>query len=168
MYILWSRLWYAVANRLLAKAIIDKTKIFKIISKVCTPSLCLSIHPSSYPVQMPKGALLHVHLDATVDKGYLLELALKEPSMHVRTPYVLTAANSTTTQPEFRPFKEVQSSQYASVTDVGYPGDTWVPLQQARSSFSHGGPEGFDQWVMGSMSINPAEAYGTHNTVTKV
>ena len=168
MYMLWSRLWNAVANGLLAKAIIDKTKIFKIISKVCTPSLCLSIHPSSYPVQMPKGALLHVHLDATVDKGYLLELALKAPSMHVRTPFALTAANSTTTQPEFRPFKEVQSSQYVSVTDARYPGDTWVPLQQARSSFALGGPEGFDQWVMGAMSINPAEAYGTHNTVTKV
>jgi len=117
---------------------------------------------------MPKGGLLHVHLNATVDNGYLLELALKEPFMHIRTPHVVTAANSTTTQPEFRPFKEVQSSQYASVTDVGYPGDTWVPLQQARSSFTLGGPEGFDQWLMGSMSINPAEAYGTDDTVTKV
>jgi len=117
---------------------------------------------------MPKGALLHAHLEGTVDKRYLLELALKEPSIHVRTPCVVTAGNSATTLPEFRPFKEAQSSQCASVTDAKYPGNSWLPLHQARGSFALGGPEGFDQWVVGSMSINPAEAYGTHNTVPKI
>jgi adenosine deaminase CECR1 len=119
-------------------------------------------------VQMPKGALLHAHLDATVDKEYLLELALREPTIHVRTPRVVTTSNSTTTHPEFRPFKEAQLSQCASVTDAEYPGDSWVPLHQARASFALGGPKGFDQWVLGAMSINPAEAYGIHNTVAKV
>src|SRR5487761_1317851 len=108
---------------------------------------------------MPKGALLHVHIEATVDKGYLLELALKESSMHVRTPGVVTATNSTITQLEFRPFKQAQSSQYASVTDATYPGSIWIPLHQARSSFALGGPEGFDRWVISVMSMNPAEAY---------
>jgi adenosine deaminase CECR1 len=117
---------------------------------------------------MPKGALLHIHLDATVDHKYLLELALNESSLHVRTPYVVTATNSATTQPEFRPFKEVQLSHYASVTDATYPGNIWVPLHKARSTFTLGGREGFDRWVIGAMSINPAEAYGTHNSVTKV
>ena len=117
---------------------------------------------------MPKGALLHAHLDATVDKAYLLELALKEPFLHVRTSCVVTAANSTATVPEFRAFKEAQPCQSASVTDPGYPADGWIPLRQARESFSPGGPDAFDKWVLGAMTINPAEAYGTHNTVTKV
>lgn len=117
---------------------------------------------------MPKGALLHAHMDATVNKEYLLELALKEPSFHVRTSCVITTATSTTALPEFRPFKEVQLSQNASVTDPGYLAESWIPLYQARESFSLGGPNGFDKWVLGAMSINPAEAYGTHNTVTKV
>jgi adenosine deaminase CECR1 len=117
---------------------------------------------------MPKGALLHVHLEATVDKRYLLELAIKESTMHVRTPCVVTTTNWTTTVPEFRAFKEKQLSQFASVTDAEYPGNIWVPLHQARSSFALGGPEGFDQWVIGAMTINPAEAYGTHNIITKV
>ena len=117
---------------------------------------------------MPKGALLHVHLEATVDKRYLLELAIKESNMHVRTPCVVTTTNWTTTVPEFRAFKEEQLSQFASVTDAEYPGNIWVPLHQARSSFALGGPEGFDQWVIGAMTINPAEAYGTHNIITKV
>ncbi|KAH9010246.1 adenosine deaminase-related growth [Lactarius hengduanensis] len=142
---------------LTSKPIIDQTKIFKIISKACAPI-----------AKMPKGALLHAHIDATVDKGYLLELALKEPFMHVRAPCVVTAANSTTTVPEFRAFKGVQLSQSASVTDPDYPADSWIPLHQARESFSLGGPDGFDKWALGAMVINPAEAYGTHNTVTKI
>jgi adenosine deaminase CECR1 len=117
---------------------------------------------------MPKGALLHVHLDATVDNGHLLELALKESAVHIRTPCAITTINLTTTWPEFRPLKEVQLPQYASVTDTVYPGNIWLPLREARSSFALGGPEGFDRWVIGAMSINPAEAYGTHNTVPKV
>jgi adenosine deaminase CECR1 len=118
--------------------------------------------------KMPKGALLHAHIDATVNREYLLELALEEPSLHVRTSCVITTANSTTAVPEFRPFKEAQPSQNASVTDSDYPADSWIPLHQARESFSLGGPDGFDKWVLGAMIINPAEAYGTHNTVTKV
>lgn len=117
---------------------------------------------------MPKGALLHAHLDATVDKGYLLKLALQEPFMHVRTSGVVTTTNSKTAFPEFRAFREAQPSQNASVTDPDYQPDVWIPLHRARESFSPGGPDGFDKWVLGAMSINPAEAYGTHNTVTKV
>ncbi|KAH9966837.1 hypothetical protein BC827DRAFT_1264751 [Russula dissimulans] len=78
------------------------------------------------------------------------------------------AENSTATPHEFRPFKEAQSPRHASVTDAEYPGYSWLPLHQARASFALGGPEGFDQWVVGGMSINPAEAYGKHNTVPKV
>ncbi|KAN0140794.1 hypothetical protein V8E53_001238 [Lactarius tabidus] len=135
---------------LISKRIIEQTRIFKIIS------------------QMPKGALLHAHLDATVDKGYLLKLALQEPFMHVRTSCVVTTANSTTAVPEFRAFQEAQPSQNASVTDPDYQAGDWIPLHQARELFSPVGPDGFDKWVLGAMSINSAEAYGTHNTVTKI
>ena len=57
-----------------------------------------------------------------------------------------------------------------SLTDASYELDAWVPLKNARDNFSNalGGKEGFDQWVVGSMTINPSEAYGTHNTVEKV
>jgi len=116
---------------------------------------------------MPKGALLHVHLDATVDNGYLIELALKESAVHIRTPCTITATNSTTTWPEFRPLKEAQLPQYTSVTGAVYPGNIWVPLRQARSSFALGGPEGFDRWVISAMSISSTEAYVTYNTVPK-
>ncbi|KAF8891212.1 hypothetical protein BD779DRAFT_188177 [Infundibulicybe gibba] len=31
-----------------------------------------------------------------------------------------------------------------------------------------GGPEGFDKWAVDSMIIHPSEAYGTHNTISKI
>ncbi|KAI9458273.1 hypothetical protein F5148DRAFT_330562 [Russula earlei] len=135
---------------LTSKSIIDNTKIFKIISK------------------MPKGALLHIHLEATVDKKYLLKLALREPSLHVRTACVVTPGNLTTVLPEFRPFEEAQSSQCTSVTNAEYPANAWLPLYKARASFALGGPEGFDRWVLRAMSIDPAEVYDTHNNVPKI
>jgi len=103
-----------------------------------------------------------------VDKQYLLELALKEPLFHIRTSCIVTTANFTNAVPEFRVFNETMQSQHASVTDADYQVDSWIPLRQARVSFSPGGPDGFDKWVAGAMTINRAEAYGTRNSVTKV
>ncbi|CAA7271498.1 unnamed protein product [Cyclocybe aegerita] len=137
---------------LTGKAIIMKTKLFEILSK------------------MPKGALLHAHLDATVNAEFLLQLAMEQPAIHVRLNEALTPANLSTNLPQFRPLPEAEFSSLSSLTDVSYPLGSWVPLKAARASFApeFGGPEGFDKWVIGSMTINPSEAYGTHNTVAKI
>lgn len=119
---------------------------------------------------MPKGALLHAHLDATVNATFLLELALKQPALHVRVSQQLTSLNKTSTLPQFRALTPNKFSDVPSLTDAAYVPDTWVSLHNARNSFdsSFGGPEGFDEWVIGAMMINPTEAYNTHNTVKKV
>ncbi|TFK42361.1 hypothetical protein BDQ12DRAFT_676083 [Crucibulum laeve] len=137
---------------LTGKSIIMKTKLFKILNK------------------MPKGALLHAHLDATVNAHFLLELALQQPALHVRVQATVTASNFLTNLPEFRALPQEQFSDAAALTDEAYPPGSWISLAKARATFNHslGGPEGFDKWVTGSMTINPAEAYGTHNTVTKI
>ncbi|KAI0063425.1 adenosine deaminase-like growth [Artomyces pyxidatus] len=137
-----------------SKEAIDATRLFKVMTK------------------MPKGALLHAHLDATADKKFLWELALRHPILHVRatTPGPVSAANISSALPEFMPISEPQLSGALSLTDAGYSADKWIPLSQAREAFDPalGGPAGFDKWVLDSMVINPAEAYGTHNTVTKI
>ncbi|KAH9005332.1 hypothetical protein EDB86DRAFT_3062117 [Lactarius hatsudake] len=137
---------FPISPSLVAKRIIDQTKILKIISKAA---------PLIHESEDAQGALLHAHVDATVDKGYLLELALKAPFFHVRTSCAATTAISTAAVPEFRAFKEAQLSQSASVTDPEYPANSWIPLHQVRESFSLGGPDGFDIWVLDTMTINP-------------
>lgn len=119
---------------------------------------------------MPKGALLHAHLDATVNAKFLLQLALKQPALHVRVPQALNPSNLSSTLPEFRALPREQFSDALSLTDDNYEPGTWVALQSARQRFdvSLGGPERFDSWVIDAMMINPTEAYDTHNTITKV
>jgi adenosine deaminase CECR1 len=122
---------------------------------------------------MPKGALLHAHLDATVNAVFLLKLALEHPSVHVRASNAVNELNFASTLPEFRalpPDQSTNDTATSGLTDATYCPNSWIPLQKAREMFDPnlGGSEGFDKWVIAAMMINPAEAYGTHNTVTKV
>lgn len=119
---------------------------------------------------MPKGALLHCHLDATVNPYIILELAMREPAMHVKTPVLLTPDNIKATLPVFRGLPSSEFSSTPSLTSSDYKPGTWVNVKRARETFdaSLGGPAGFDNWTMGALTINPSEAYESHNTVKKV
>lgn len=119
---------------------------------------------------MPKGGLLHAHLDATVNSKVLLELALQQPAMHVRVDRPINVDNIKSILPQFLPLPKAQFSALLSITDGSYTPGLWVSMRNARASFDPllGGPEGFDSWVIDSMTINPTEAYGTHNNAWKV
>ncbi|KAI0797575.1 Metallo-dependent hydrolase [Abortiporus biennis] len=137
---------------LTARETIVKTELFRILSK------------------MPKGAMLHAHLDATVNAKILLELALKHPSIHVRTSAQLSATNLSVTHPSFQPLPEAEFTTLSNISDETYQPGGWVPIQKARETFDPtlGGPEGFDRWVIDSLMINPSEAYRKYNTTTKI
>ena len=169
---------------LTSKAVIMKTKVFDILHKVRVFGLASRLRPHRAIVvwagvwvrvwrwQMPKGALLHAHLDATVDVNFLLNRVLEQEALYVRASGPLTTLFPTANVlPEFTPFpkSEVKLSAGQSLTDPSYDGG-WIPVNVARESFSLelGGPGGFDKWFVASTTINPAEAYGTHNTVAKV
>jgi adenosine deaminase CECR1 len=136
---------------MIGRDVIIKTQLFKMLLK------------------MPKGALLHAHLDATVDTRWLLQTALQYPTMHVKASAPINAATINSVLPEFHALPK-ENHQSVGLTHASYVPDTWVPLAAARSMFdsSLGGPEGFDRWVIGALTINPTEAYQTHNTGYKV
>ncbi|TFY61302.1 hypothetical protein EVJ58_g4596 [Rhodofomes roseus] len=137
---------------LTARETVTKTKLFQMLNK------------------MPKGALLHAHLDATVNVDVLLKLALAQPAMHVRAPARLTTSNIAATLPEFKVLSPGAFSTSSSLTDSTYIGGEWVPLYRARETFDESleGPVGFDNWVKRALTINPSEAYGTHDSPTKI
>jgi adenosine deaminase CECR1 len=121
---------------------------------------------------MPKGALLHAHLDATVNAETLLKLALEQPAMHISVPVQLNPTNLSSTLPVFQPLPadDLQLVSHRSLTEASYTPEAWVSLAEARRNFAPelDGPNGFDRWVLGALTINPTEAYHTHNTVPKV
>ncbi|KAI0647566.1 Metallo-dependent hydrolase [Trametes meyenii] len=137
---------------LTARETIVKTKLFDILSK------------------MPKGGLLHAHMGAMVRAEVLLRLALLQPAIHIRVPIAVSDSTIKTVIPTFLGLPRSEWTQHASITDSGYSSNTWVPIQNARNNFSEslGGPEGFDRWVLGTMTIDPSEAYGTHNTTGEI
>jgi adenosine deaminase CECR1 len=121
---------------------------------------------------MPKGALLHAHLDACVDKAELLRYAYEHPEVHISISKGLTADNKATTLPEFRPFRPspFNSGNAGMSAAQGYKGGTWIPISLAGEAFDPalGGPEGFDKWIIDGQIINPVEAYSTHNSLDRV
>jgi adenosine deaminase CECR1 len=119
---------------------------------------------------MPKGALLHAHLDATVNVNILLQLALQQPAIHVCASTPINATTIASTLPTFKALPQDQISGGVGLTDPSYVANDWVSMRKARETFGPelGGPQGFDSWVIAALTINPNEAYKTHNTVTKV
>ncbi|KAI0351486.1 Metallo-dependent hydrolase [Trametes cingulata] len=137
---------------LTARETIMGTKLFDILSK------------------MPKGGLLHAHLGAMVRADVLLKLALAQPAMHVRVPKAISQSTIKTVLPEFRGLPRSEWTKHPSISDPAYVPGSWVSIQNARAHFSGalGGPDGFDRWVISTMTIDPSEAYGTHNSTNEI
>lgn len=90
--------------------------------------------------------------------------------MHIRVPTAITE-DSRLPPPQFKALSRELTAQYAgaaSLNSSSYTPGSWVPLSTARRDFALGGPEAFDKWIVGSMMINPKEAYVEYNTSIKV
>ncbi|KAG1756381.1 Metallo-dependent hydrolase [Suillus paluster] len=121
--------------------------------------------------KMPKGGLLHVHQNASVEARMLLDLALGHPAIHIRVPGPLDASSLGNVLPNIRPIpvEQYPAADAVGITDVSYTGG-WVPINKARELFDPelGGPEGFDKWVLSTFVINPSDAFKTYNTPMKI
>ncbi|CAE6534341.1 unnamed protein product [Rhizoctonia solani] len=152
--------WLADPNKepgmpfLWAKDTIVQTELFKLIKK------------------MPKGGLLHAHLDAMCDASYLLKLALDYPIIHVQTTAALNNS-APYPLPTFKPLTQGEVNQAANnalPTSQGYIPGSWVAIHKARDGFPNelGGREGFDKWIIGALTINAEESYFEYNTTAKI
>ncbi|KAG8731680.1 hypothetical protein FRC10_001583 [Ceratobasidium sp. 414] len=119
---------------------------------------------------MPKGGLLHGHMDAMCDAAFLYKAALEYPNMHIRISSAITSASTPFPLPQFKALSPELTAQHKNatlLTSTSYEPNSWVPLSTARRDFQFGGPEAFDKWIIGSMMINPREAYVDYNTSVK-
>lgn len=69
--------------------------------------------------------------------------------------------------PEFKAFPTPRAYFIGDIAHPAYIPETWIPLQEARSKCSLGMAI-FDDWIFRGLSINPSEAYGSHNSINKV
>ncbi|EUC63198.1 adenosine deaminase-like protein [Rhizoctonia solani AG-3 Rhs1AP] len=146
------RLIYPRSDFLTAKEIIMNTELYQIMKR------------------LPKGGLLRGHTVTMSDVGFIYQLALEYPAIHIRVNSRISC-DTLLPLPEFKPLSPDLVAAYASnppLTCTDYVLGTWVPLSKARSEFVYGGPEAFDKWIIGSLAVSPDEGSKGYKTPVKV
>ena len=129
----------------LARERIYKSKLWKIVKR------------------MPKGALLHCHLEAMVDLGWLIDQVFSVKGMHVQADAPLSTVEARDTAPVTFQWLSSQADVVTSIWDDSYPGSRLVPVEQAADSFPNGGRDGFTAWLRSRMTITPEESLKHHH-----
>ncbi|KAJ5707774.1 hypothetical protein N7488_007575 [Penicillium malachiteum] len=135
-----------------AKGRMENTKLWKIVEK------------------MPKGSLLHAHIDAMFDIDFLLDQAFSTAGMHIAAPAPLLTPEDYETAPFMFRFSSQShsSSDQPAIWSENYEPSTLIPLQTAASSFPNGGEAAFRGWVKGRCMIMPEHSYHHHHGVDAI
>ena len=108
--------------------------------------------------RMPKGALLHAHLDAMVDLDFLFEALMSTPGMHMQSTVALSdPASLETSQIKFR-FLKVGVETDLSIWSANYVPDHPIPVTKVADSFPLHGRSGFLAWLRDRCSITASES----------
>jgi adenosine deaminase CECR1 len=134
----------------LARDRIEKTDLWKIIEK------------------MPKGALLHAHLDAMIDIDWLIDQALAEPGLCILAPEGLNDAKKRALGfLEFRYYgdeelKKSKSEGAGAIWTSGYVARTPVPIREAQRTFPDDDTT-FKKWLTSRCMITAEESLCHHH-----
>jgi adenosine deaminase CECR1 len=117
--------------------------------------------------QMPKGALLHAHMDAMVDFDYLFSVLLETPGMHITADRPLSGpAALENAVLKFRFFKTARTE--GDIWADAYRPHTPILLTQAADAFPQGGRSEFLKWLYSRATISRTEAVEQHHGVDHV
>ncbi|RPB08226.1 Metallo-dependent hydrolase [Morchella conica CCBAS932] len=145
----------------LAKDRMESTRLWKIVKR------------------MPKGCLLHAHLEAMVDMDWLLNLALETPGLHIFSDIPLVSPEAlriATIQFQYSPEPPaVATSLYSSA----YVPNGFVPITEAADTFPANllmGSEGtgttsreaFLEWLIDRTTITAEESLKHHEGINMV
>jgi adenosine deaminase CECR1 len=123
--------------------------------------------------RMPKGALLHAHMDAMFDIDWLVEQVLDEKGLCLLAPEALkdkpTRQNGLLQirylehPPD--PTKETVSGR---IWTSDYQSMTPVPITHAAETFPDGGIEGFKEWLISRCVISEDESLYHHHGLNAI
>ncbi|KAF5610797.1 adenosine deaminase [Fusarium subglutinans] len=134
---------------MLAKDRMEKTNLWKIVRR------------------MPKGALLHAHMDAMVNFDFLFDELLKMPGMHMCSDRPLNTEESREDAvPSFRYRTKADSD--GSIWEENYKPGAFVPLPKAADEFPHGGRSGFLKWLKGRCTLSVTDSHEQHHGVDAI
>lgn len=133
----------------LSKTRMESTKLWRIVRR------------------MPKGSLLHAHMDAMVDFDFLFSVLLETPGMHILSDLPLSSPDALEAAAvKFRFFKAARTE--GDIWTDGYVAQTPILLTQAADAFPDGGRPGFLKWLYSRATISRTEAIEQHHGVDHV
>ncbi|KAL2002792.1 hypothetical protein VTN02DRAFT_5894 [Thermoascus thermophilus] len=137
----------------LAKGRMERTDLWKIVQR------------------MPKGALLHTHMEAMFNLDYLIDVALSTPGIHMTAPQPLVTEKELETAPlsfQYSSTPPAESEHRPSIWTAKYEPDTLIHIQKAASTFPRGGEAGFRTWLKGRCMIHPEHSYNHQHGVDAI
>ncbi|KKK22192.1 hypothetical protein P175DRAFT_0501092 [Aspergillus ochraceoroseus IBT 24754] len=117
---------------------------------------------------MPKGCLLHAHMEAMIDIDWLLDQALEIPGFFLASPEPLCADNSKCFQIfgfHYRPGRQTHCT--ANIWQSSYLPNEMVPLADVARTHP-GGLSAFKSWAASRMSIHDEEALQHHHGIADI
>lgn len=137
----------------LAKNRMDNTDLWKIVHR------------------MPKGSLLHAHLDAMFDVDFLIDQAFSTPGIHISAPKPLLTPKDYEEAPfvfqySSRPIED--SEGRVTIWSSSYEPSSLISIQKAASSFPNGGEAGFRGWLRSRCILTPDHSYFHHHGVDAI
>ena len=134
----------------LARDRMEKTKSWQIVKK------------------MPKGALLHAHMDATMDIDWLIEKALVTEGFAMSTNIGLIDDESRATAEVLFRYKKQNTADAASIWTKSAKPSEFVSVKEAAAVYPDGGLPAFKAWLKTRCTITPAESIEHHHGVDHV
>lgn len=136
----------------LAKARMETTKLWRIVRR------------------MPKGSILHAHLDAIVDLGWVFRVLLDEPGMHMAAheTHLATAEARLDALVSFRFFRKERNADLSIWDAKAYRPGEFVPVVKAAESFPDGGREGWIKWMKSKTTISETDSLEQHHGVDHI
>ena len=133
----------------LAKERMEKSKLWQIVKR------------------MPKGALLHCHLEAMVDLDWALEEAFNTEGVCVIADSPITD-DKTRRKTGFSFTYSKDANGDASLWNDSYTANTPVPVNQAADTFPNGGKKAFIEWIRSRVTITHSEHLSHHEGPNEV
>ncbi|EGD84897.1 hypothetical protein H112_08614 [Trichophyton rubrum D6] len=117
--------------------------------------------------RMPKGALLHGHLEAMVDLDVLVNQVLSLPGIHIASDRPLIGESLLLSPLRFQYFSEAQNvaseTSASGIWSPTYKPQLFVPVKEAAETFPDGGVRGFSDWLKGRCTIEKETSLNHHH-----
>ncbi|KAL4931073.1 uncharacterized protein BDV17DRAFT_20178 [Aspergillus undulatus] len=119
---------------------------------------------------MPKGCLLHAHMEAMVDIDWMIDQALEIPGFYITSPEPLCCGPGSRWSEPFkflyRPGAQDRDTE-VNIWHSGYTPNKPVPVLNAARTYP-GGVAAFRDWAVSRMTINEEEALEHHHGISDI